>query len=62
MRLHKPYLLQGGQYDDADKGPGRKQLAMGKIDQLNDAVHNGIAQCYQGINAAAKDGIDDLLK
>jgi hypothetical protein len=35
---------------------------MGKIDQLNDAVHHGIAQCDQGINAAEKDGIDYLLK
>ena len=55
-------MLQSGQYNDTDKGAGREQFTVSKIDQLDDAVHHGIAQCDQGINAAQKDGIDYLLK
>jgi hypothetical protein len=62
MGFHEPDLLQRGQDNHSDKGTGRKQLTMGKIDQLDDAVNHGIAQCDQGINAAQKYGIDYLLK
>ncbi|OIQ72459.1 hypothetical protein GALL_459170 [mine drainage metagenome] len=34
---------------------------MGEIDQANDAIHHGIAQCDQGIHAAEHQAINDLL-
>ena len=57
----QPNLLQCGQNDDPDKSAGGKQLAMGKVDQLDDAVNHGIAQGNQGINTSQEDGVDHLL-
>ena len=61
MGFHPTYLLQGGQNDDPDKCPGRKQLTMGKIDQFDDAVNHGVAQSDQGVDTAKKYGVDKLL-
>ena len=35
---------------------------MRKVDQVNDAIHHGVAQCDQGIHAAENQTIDDLLQ
>jgi hypothetical protein len=35
---------------------------MGEIDQVDDAVHHGIAQRYQGIHAAEDQTVEDLLQ
>jgi len=34
---------------------------MSEIDQFDDAVHHGVAQGNQGVDAAKKNGIDELL-
>jgi hypothetical protein len=35
---------------------------VGKVDELDDAVHHGIAQGYQGVHAAENQTVDDLLQ
>ena len=35
---------------------------MRKIDQVDDAIHHGVAQSDQGIHAAENQTIDDLLQ
>jgi hypothetical protein len=35
---------------------------MGEIDEVDDAVHHGIAQGYQGVHAAENQTVDDLLQ
>ena len=40
---------------------GGKEFPMGKIDQLNDTVDHRVAKGNQGIEAAERQGINDLL-
>ena len=35
---------------------------MGKVDQVDDAVNHGVAQCNQGVHAAEHQAVDDLLQ
>ena len=34
---------------------------MGEIDQIDDAIHHGVAQRNQGVHTAQHQSIDDLL-
>ena len=45
----------------AGQGTHHQHLTMGKVDQVDDAVHHGVAQGHQGIHAAQYQPVDDLL-
>jgi len=36
-------------------------IAMGEVEQFNDAVHHGIAECHQGVEGAQNQPVDELL-
>jgi hypothetical protein len=42
-------------------GADHGHLAMGEVDQFQDAVHHGVAQGHQGIDAAQHQAVDELL-
>jgi hypothetical protein len=50
--------------DDAPAGQcaDHQHLTVGKVDQVDDAVHHGVAQGYQGVHAAKNQTVDDLLQ
>ncbi len=47
---------------EADKGPGHEDLAVGEIDQGDDAVDHGVAQGDQGVGAAQGHTVYQLLQ
>ena len=51
------------QSDDGPTGQcsDHHHLAVGEVDQVDDAVHHGVPQCDQRIHAAEHQPIDDLL-
>jgi hypothetical protein len=53
---------QGLQHGERDHRTYHHHFAMREIDQTEDAVHHGVAQCHQGIHAALHQAVDDLLK
>jgi hypothetical protein len=62
---HQPGRQQGLQDADdrpAHQGADHKHLAMGEVDQADDAVDHGVAQRDQGVHAAQHQAVDDLLK
>ena len=42
--------------------PHHHYFAMRKIDQAEDAVHHGVTECDQGVDAALHEAVDDLLE
>ena len=52
------------QRDDgpADQRTHHQHLAMGEVDEVDDAVHHGVAQGHQRIHAAQHQTVDDLLQ
>ena len=52
-------VLQNGQRDHRAY---HHHFAVREVDQAEDAVHHGVAQCHQGIHAALHQAVDDLLK
>ena len=68
QQQHQPAWCPGHgflhQADAAPTGecPHHQHFAMGKVDQLDNAVHHRIAQSYQGVHAAENQTIDDLLQ
>jgi hypothetical protein len=46
----------------ADERADHEHLAVGEVDQADDAVDHGVAQGDQGIHAAQHQAVDDLLE
>jgi hypothetical protein len=51
----------------ASGGPARQSahhqhFSVRKVDQVDDAVHHGVAQGHQGVHAAHDEAVDDLLE
>jgi hypothetical protein len=53
---------QAGDDHQADIGADHVNLAVGEIDHADDAVHHRIADGDQGVDAAQRQTVDDLLK
>jgi hypothetical protein len=51
VSLHEALALECAQDDQADEGARGEKLAVGEIDELDNAVHHGIAQGDEGIDA-----------
>ena len=45
----------------ADKGAKNEDLAVGKIDKLQDPVNHGVAQGDQGVHEAQYDAVHEYL-
>ena len=45
-----------------DHGADHHHFAVGEVDQLEDAVHHGVAQRDQGVDAAQHQAVDELLE
>ena len=51
-----------GHAEVADVGTDHVDVAVGEVDELDDAVDHGVAQGHQRINAAQRHAVDQLLK
>ena len=47
---------------DRDVGRHHQQVAVGKIDEAEDAVHHGVADGDEGIETAQGQAVDELLE
>jgi len=54
--------LQQAHYRPAGEGPHHQHLAVGKVDQVDDAVNHGVAKRDQRVHTPQDQAIDDLLK
>lgn len=54
----------GQQLDHGKGGEGtdHDHFAMGEVDEAQDAVHHGVAEGHQGVDAAEHQAVDDLLQ
>jgi len=54
----------GQQVDDREGGEGadHDHFPVGEVDQAHDAVHHGVAQGHQGVDAPQNQAVDDLLQ
>jgi hypothetical protein len=52
------YQYPGGK---CPEGADHEDLAVGKVDQLDDAVHHRVAQCDDGVDTTKHQSVDDLL-
>src|SRR5690606_27626089 len=53
---------EGDHQGGGHHGTHHDHIAMGEIDQADDAVHHGVAQRHQGVDTADRDAIDQLLE
>jgi hypothetical protein len=44
------------------KRTDHQHFTVRKVDEVDDAVHHGVAQRYQGVHAAENQTVDDLLQ
>ncbi len=66
-RISQPGVPGIAVLHQADDGPAgqradHQDLAVREIDEVDDAVHHGVAQGYQGVHAAENQTVDDLLQ
>jgi hypothetical protein len=52
---------QDADHGQCHHGTDHGHLAVGEVDQPEDAVDHGVAQCHQGIDAAQHQAVDELL-
>ena len=58
----KSFQGQNAGDDQRGEGPDHVDFAMGEIDQLDDAVHHGVAEGDQGVDAAPGQSPDQKLQ
>jgi len=61
MGVHQALGGEIAQKDDAHIAAGGEDRAMGEIDQRDDAVHHGVAEGHQGVDAAERQAVNQLL-
>jgi hypothetical protein len=55
-------LLQQAHHCPTGECAHHQHLAVGKVDQVDDAVNHGVAKREQRVHASQDQAIDDLLK
>ena len=53
--------MTGNQQGQSQIGSYGKEIAMGEVDKLQNAVDHGVAKRYQGIDAAHGQSVEKLL-
>ena len=57
IKARKKLTLPGGQEQDRHEGPAHVDLALGEVDESQDAVNHGVAQGDEGVNAAGSQAV-----